>query len=313
MRGMIVAAGLGTRLRPLTELCPKPALPVRGVPLIAYNLRLLAAAGVDEVVINTHHLPAILEREARAWCPSGVTLRFSYERELLDTGGGIRRVVDFLRESDPAIVIGGDMLIDFDLEVLLAAHRQSGAAISTLLLDDPRASRFGTIGIDDDGRVRRIANRFRARGAPETRCGLYTWVNVFRPESYDYMPERDRFSHFDAWWIPVIEADPDAVRGSLVSRDTCRWEPVGTPEEYLQVNFDVPPPAFFDVAAEAARTGATLRPGRVVGRDCTVAGEANLERVVVWDGQQVPPGRYRDGVFADGRFIPLLEAPGGAA
>ena len=98
---MIVAAGLGTRLRPLTELRPKPALPVRGIPLIAYTLALLARHGVTEAIINAHHLPDILMDAARRHCPAGIDLRFSIEAELLDTGGGIRRVADFPARKRP--------------------------------------------------------------------------------------------------------------------------------------------------------------------------------------------------------------------
>ena len=90
MRAMIVAAGLGTRLLPLTKLLPKPALPVRGVPLVAYQLALLRDHGVREVAINVHHLPEALEAAAERWCPPGLALRFSREPELLGTGGGHR-------------------------------------------------------------------------------------------------------------------------------------------------------------------------------------------------------------------------------
>jgi NDP-sugar pyrophosphorylase family protein len=242
-----------------------------------------------------------------------VELRFSYEQELLDTGGGIRRVVDFLRESDPAVVIGGDMLIDFPIQELLGNHRKTGAAISALLLEDPRAARFGTIGIDEEGRVRRIAERFRAPGGTETRCGLYTWVNVFSSDCYRWMPEQDRFSHFDAWWVPAIEAAPDAVRGLLLSPDKCRWEPVGTPAEYLRANLDPWKPSYFDAAQEATRRGVELSGDRVIGPGAVLAPGAEIERSVVWAGERVPAGRYRGGVFAAGRFVAIEEAGAGAA
>ncbi|HEY5657363.1 MAG TPA: nucleotidyltransferase family protein, partial [Myxococcota bacterium] len=145
---MIVAAGLGTRLQPLTQLRPKPAVPVRGVPLIGYQLALLRAHGVSEVVINTHHLPQQLEAAARRCCPADLALRFSYEREILGTGGAIRRVADFLRESDPCLILAGDMLLDADLSALVDRHRQSGAALTMLLRDDPRTESFGSVGVD---------------------------------------------------------------------------------------------------------------------------------------------------------------------
>ena len=128
---MIVAAGLGTRLHPLTELRSKSALPVRGLPLVAYQLALLRHHGVSEVVINVHHLADALEDAARHHCPAGLRLRFSREEVLLDTGGGIRRVAGFLRESDPCLLVGGDMLIDVDLSALVAGHRERGDAVTT--------------------------------------------------------------------------------------------------------------------------------------------------------------------------------------
>ena len=105
LTAVVLAGGLGTRLRPLSELRPKPALPVRGIPLIAYMLALLSRHGVSEVVINVHHLPEILMEAARSCCPAGITLRFSKEKEILDTGGGIARVVDFLRDGTPMQVV----------------------------------------------------------------------------------------------------------------------------------------------------------------------------------------------------------------
>jgi mannose-1-phosphate guanylyltransferase len=172
MRAMIVAAGLGTRLRPLSNLLPKPAVPVRGLPLIAYPLALLAHAGVRDVTVNVHHLPERLVAASEACRPPGVTLRFSAEPKLLDTGGGIARVAAFLRESDPCVLIGGDMVVDVDLRTLVAQHRASGRAITAVLRRDPRATDFGTIGVDRTGRMRRIGRRFDLGG--EVDSGVYT-------------------------------------------------------------------------------------------------------------------------------------------
>ncbi len=208
---MIVAAGHGTRLRPLTALRPKPALPVRGIPVVGWTLALLARHGVREVVINTHPLPERLRAAARAWCPSEMRLHFSHEETLLDTGGGIRRVAGFLRESDPCLVLGGDMLLDADLGALVARHRERGDAVTMLLReDDVRAERFGTIGVDGEGRVRRIAKRFDRGG--ETRSGVYTWANVISARALDTLPEREVFSHLDGWWMPRLAAGDESIR-----------------------------------------------------------------------------------------------------
>jgi NDP-sugar pyrophosphorylase family protein len=299
---MIVAAGLGTRLAPLTRWRPKPAIPVRGLPLVAYQLALLAHHGVREVVINVHHLPARLEAAARAHCPPGVSLRFSVERELLDTGGGIRRVAAFLRESDPCLIVGGDMLLDVDLGAMVAGHRERGDAATLLLREDPRSASFGSIGVDADGVVCRIGPRFRT-GAPEARAGLYAWANVVSARALDAMPEREVFSHFDGWLAPRLADGARDVRGVFTPS---RWDPVGTLAEYLAANLAPRELAYLDADARARAAGVRFEAECVIGAGASVGAGASLRRVVVWDGEDVPDGlEAHDGVFAGGRFHPV--------
>lgn len=304
MRAMIVAAGLGTRLRPLTERVPKPAVPVGGLPLIAYTLALLRHHGASEVVINTHHLADRLERSAREHCPSGLSLSFSHEETLLDTGGGIRRVAGFLRESDPCLILGGDMLLDADLGGLVERHRARGDAISMLLREDVRADTFGTVGVDEHGVVRRIGSRFEF-GGDVTRAGVYTWANVVSARAFDALPEREVFSHFQGWIAPMLAAGARDVRGDFAP---CIWEPVGTLAEYLSVNLSPPALSYFDAAAEARRRGVQRGPDRVIGAGATIGVGASLHNVVVWNDERVPAGiRAEDGVFAGGVFHPVSE------
>jgi mannose-1-phosphate guanylyltransferase len=310
---MIVAAGRGTRLRPLTDILPKPAVPVRGLPLIAYQLALLAHHGVTEVVINTHHLPERLEDAARRHCPAGVSLTFSRERELLDTGGGIRRVAAFLRESDPCLLVGGDMLLDVDLGELVRVHRERAAAVTLLLREDPRAAEFGTIGVDRAGVVCRIGSRFRFTTDPgtETRAGLYAWANAFSPRAFDSMPERQVFGHFDDWLAPRLAAGARDVQGAFLPS---RWEPVGTLAEYLAANRRSQPLTYLDADAVARDAGVRFEGENVIGAGASVGAGASLARVVVWDGEQVPDGcRAHDAVFAGGQLHSLVPGPGGSA
>lgn len=298
---MIVAAGLGTRLHPLTELRPKPALPVRGVPLVAAQLALLAHHGVREAVINVHHLPERLREAAERHCPPGLSLRFSHERELLDTGGGIARVADFLRESDPCLILGGDMLLDADLGALRAQHRERGDAVTMLLLRDPRMERFGSVGVDAAGRVRRIGRRFDLGG--ECDAGLYVWANWVASRAFDHLPHREVFSHFDGWWWPLLSAGARDIRGHVTEVTDCTWCPVGTPQEYLTANLDPPKLGYFDADAEGRRAGARFEEDLVIGAGAVLGAGARLRRSVVWDGERVPAGlRASDGVFAGGSF-----------
>jgi NDP-sugar pyrophosphorylase family protein len=300
---MIVAAGLGTRMRPLSDLRPKPAVPVRGIPLVAYQLRLLARHGVHEVIINTHHLAERLIEAAERWCPPGLTLHFSHEPRLLDTGGGIRRVAGFLRESDPCLVLGGDMLLDADLSALVAWHRARSCAVTLLLRADPRSARFGSIGVDVEGRIRRIATRFDLGG--EAHAGVYAWANVLSARAFDSMPQRDVFSHLDHWLAPLLAAGADDLRAQVAGPATCTWEPVGTLAEYLAVNLAPPALSYWDADAAARAAGVALGPDLVIGSGATLGPGARLRRAVVWDGERVPAGfEAEGGVFAGGRFQP---------
>ncbi len=301
MRAMILAAGLGTRMRPFSTLRPKPILPVRGVPLLAFPLAWLAHQGVREVIVNLHHLPLATRAVAEQWAPEGLRVHFSEEPLLLDTGGGIRRAAAFLRESDPSVVISGDMILDLDLGALIERHHARGDAATLVLRDDPRAARFGTIGVDAAGRIRRIASRFDLGG--EERAGIYMSVNLFAARAFDSIPDRDVFSHLDDWLAPHLAAGAVDICGEVLAPTACRWEPVGTPAEYLEANLHPQRLGYFDADASARAIGARLEDDLVVGAGATLGRHVRLERAVVWDGERVPDDFCgRDGVYANGAF-----------
>jgi NDP-sugar pyrophosphorylase family protein len=304
VRAMIVAAGLGTRLQPLTQLRPKPIVPVRGIPLIAYTLALLARHGVTEAVINAHHLPDLLIDTARRVCPGGLTLRFSIESELLDTGGAIRQVAEFLSGSDPCLIVGGDMLLDANLTKLVASHRDSGAAVTMLLAEhDRHADSFGSIGIDDEGCVRRVGTRFDLGG--EVGSGVYTWANVVSARALDTLPDRAAFSHLDDWLIPRLAAGARDIRAVIAGPEECIWQPVGTPAEYLAANLELPPLSYMDRVMGDTTRYADTTDDVIMGEGATLCPGVSLRRVVVWDGESVTePLQASDGVFAGGRFHP---------
>jgi mannose-1-phosphate guanylyltransferase len=308
---MILAAGLGERMRPLSELCPKPALPVLGVPVIGYLLDLLARNGVDEAVVNLHHRAADMREAAEACCPSGLQLHFSHEPELLGTGGGIRRVMSFLRDSDPCLVVAGDMLLDTDLAGFVRRHRERGDAATLLLRSDPRSAAFGAVGIDAEGAVRRIGKDFDLGGSEQQ--GLFVGVRAFAARCFDTLPDREgAFEDLRDWLAPALRSGARDIRGELCDPGALGWEPVGTPAEYLRANLDFD--ARFDPSGlRERRAGARAEGDVVIGRGATIAQGARLDRVVVWDGEAVPPGaEAAGGVFAGGRFIAVERAEGAA-
>src|SRR5262245_60509321 len=150
MKAVILAAGAGTRLRPLTDSCPKPMLPIAGRPLLARTLDWLRANGVAEVALNLHHLPDVVRAglgDGDAW---GMTLRYSYEPELLGTAGAVRTIADRYPGwfDQTFLLLYGDMLIDIALEDLLASHCADGAALTLALKHTTTPQTQGMVEVD---------------------------------------------------------------------------------------------------------------------------------------------------------------------
>ncbi len=160
MKAVLLAAGLGTRLRPLTDTMPKGMVPVAGMPVIEHNLRLAQRHGIEDIIINVHAHPAAIPAYVGDGARWGMGVSYSREETLLGTAGAVKRVADRLADG-PFAVVYADNLSDCDLTALLALHRRSGA-VATLGLhepDDPRAS--GIVDVDEDGRVRGFVEKPR--------------------------------------------------------------------------------------------------------------------------------------------------------
>ncbi len=304
---MVLCAGLGTRLRPLTHRVPKPAVPVCGLPLVRWSLALLAGAGVRRVVVNVHHLPEVMaaaaEDAARAL---GLALVVSREPVIAGTGGALREARAHLDGAESILLVNGDVLFDVDLAAALADHRATGALATMVLLPMPPGARYATVDVDASGAVRRIAGAFGPGGD-----ALVPWhfsgVHVLSPALLDRVPsapfERDVNRHV---YPPLLAAG--AVRGRVVSG---YWNDLGTPARYLEASRDLlsglVPLARFAQADPLARSIA-LAPGvraapdaridasaRVVapayvGAGCLVPAGATVEDAILWDGTALDEG-----------------------
>lgn len=282
MRGMVFAAGLGTRLRPLTDVLPKPVVPLLNRPLASYALERLAALGVREVAINTHHLGAVVERELAGHMPEGVNGRFVHEPSLLGTGGGLRNALG--TSDEPVVVMNGDIFFWPDLDGAIALHERLGAIATVVLRRDPRARQLGALEVDGEGRVRRLLGRPENVAAPLEEL-MFTGVHVISPRGLRELPaDGCIIRHSYRRWI-----DEGKVVGGFV--DEGAWRDLGTPTEYLRANMDLLsgtlrwPGAREAVLGEAGE-GARLDEA-VVGRGARIEAGVRLERVVVWPGVRV--------------------------
>src|SRR5260370_42502578 len=159
MKAAILCAGVGTRLRPLPDSWPKPAIPLLGQPLIRYCLAMLKRAGVNAIAINTHHLGAAMAATAADECRRArLALEVVHEPVIQGTGGGIRGLRRSIEDSC-FLVVHGDALFSFDLTALIAEHRQSNADATMALIPMPPEEDYAAVETDGDGRECRIAGR----------------------------------------------------------------------------------------------------------------------------------------------------------
>ena len=196
MKAMVLAAGQGTRLHPLTEHTPKALVPVAGRPMIEYSLLLLKRYGIRDVTINLHHLGEQIERylgDGKEW---GLQITYSKEPELLDTGGGLLKAKPFLQD-DTFIVINTDVLIDLSLSDLLIFHEKTRAVATLVLRPDPLADQYGSMEIDGEGRIHRfLQTRIAAELPVPTTKLMFTGVQVLEPRVFDYMPPGEALQKF---------------------------------------------------------------------------------------------------------------------
>jgi NDP-sugar pyrophosphorylase family protein len=285
---MLLAAGLGTRLQPLTELRPKPIVPVANRPLAAFAMEHLARSGIHSIVANTHPQPDLVESTLKAACPHGVELRFSREETLLGTGGGLRKAsLSFDESQSSVVVMNGDTLFAPDLRHAYTEH-VGRAAVATMILrrtSDPE--RFGAIGIDDEGWVRSLL------GAPKDarvrEALMFTGVHILAPEAFSAMPESGCVirTTYRSW---VDEGAP--VLGII---DDSPWADLGTVREYHRLNLELAS-GLFPWPGVERRNGCILPSSvapsasirrSVVGEDVQLPDGVMLDRCVVWPGTRV--------------------------
>jgi mannose-1-phosphate guanylyltransferase len=311
VNAMLLCAGLGTRLRPLTLERPKPLVPLLGRPLAAWALDRLATVGVRSVVANTFHLGAQIEPALAPFAAGhGMTLACVHEKELLGTGGGIRNALPRLGQ-DPFVVFNGDVLSAPNLERALSLHERSGARMTMVLREDPDAERLGAIDVDADGRVRRILGEGAAPPVPVRRC-MFTGVYVLSADIEEDLPEQGCIvRHSLRRWL---------ARGDRVSAivDDGPWHDLGTIRSYAEVTFGLldgtipfdgfTPPSgarWIDPSAEISRD-VTVGARAFVGAGAQVVGEGSLERTIVWEGARMTEPCRDVIVTTGGERVPIL-------
>jgi NDP-sugar pyrophosphorylase family protein len=290
MKAMILAAGLGTRLRPLTDVCPKPLVPVANRPVIAGTIAYLKAHGIESVIVNTHHHARRMSAFFRSGVDLGLPVELRHEPSILGTGGGLRNVADFWgRET--LLAINGDILTDIDLGDALTFHRASGAPATLVLHDYPS---FNQVLLHETGRIREIGSR------PEPGRLAFTGIHFLEPEVRDWIPP-EGYADIVGSYRRLI-ASGEGIAGWVAER--AYWRDIGTLSSYLQANRErSPEPVLLGPGCEVAPS-ARFSDWAVAGGGCRLEAGASVVRSVLWEGVRVGRGvRVVDSVVTSGRVV----------
>jgi len=293
MQAIVLVGGEGTRLRPLTEEVPKPALTLVDRPFLAYMIEWLAGHGVNEVVLACGFLPDVLREALGDGERAGARIRYVAEPEPRGTAGAIRFAADRLGDDldDRFLALNGDSLTDLDLTALLRAHEERGARATLGLHPVEDSSAFGLVRSGEKGEVLEFLEKTGERAPGEVNAGMY----VLERSVLDLVPPGEKVS-IERDVFPRIAGD-----GLHGLRLDGYWMDIGTPERYLQASWDilegrvrtrVKPTAPGLLVAPQAQVdeGATIGPRVVLGPGCRVAAGAEVRESVLLDGCTVGEG-----------------------
>ncbi|MEI6806025.1 MAG: nucleotidyltransferase family protein [Myxococcaceae bacterium] len=202
---MILAAGLGTRLRPLTLKTPKPLIELNGKPLIAYALEYMVQAGVKKIAINTHYLAEQIPK-ALGSNYQGIPITYLYEPEILGTGGGLKNACDnALGYDEPIFLMNSDIAVQLDLPGFLKAHEEARPAVTLLLKTVSKSADYVEIGTDSQNYVRGMIGLIPYEG-PKLLERLFCGTHLISAEALAHLPASKSFGIVDSFYVPLVKA-----------------------------------------------------------------------------------------------------------
>ena len=293
MKAMILAAGFGTRLWPLTIGRTKPAIPFLNRPLIGFTIDYLRRYGFEDIIINLHHEPDSVRQQIGDGSQFGVRIHYSVEEpEILGTSGALDNVRDLL-DKETFVVINGKIITDIDLTAALETHRQKRALATLVLKPNPKRERFSEVKITDDGRIQEFAG-FPSAENPQSAIRnphsplMFTGIHLMEPGIFEYIP-RGVFSDSVRDVYPKAMADGKVIAAHIAASNSS-WFELSTLQRYLEISLEF-----------LAREGRDV----VVDEGCKIESSAQIAHSVLWKHVQVESGaRLTNCVVGDNVTIP---------
>jgi len=280
---LVLTAGLGTRLRPLTDVRAKPAIPVAGEPMIRRIVSWLVSHGVDDLVLNLHHRPETLTAVLGDGRDLGARVRYSWEHPRILGSAGGPRLARAIVDADPFLIVNGDTLTDVDLARLAGAHAASGALVTLALAPNREFLRYGGVQMDADGHVA----GFIPRGPSAAGSYHYIGVQVVAGRVFDGIQPGQAARSIGGVYDALIASQPGSVRG-VVSDAT--FYDVGTPGDYWRTS------QAFAAASGASPVAQGFSPaaGSLIGRGARIDASARVTQSILWDDVEVGAGVVLD-------------------
>jgi mannose-1-phosphate guanylyltransferase len=292
----VLTAGLGTRLRPLTEVRAKPAIPVAGIAMVRRIIAWLASHGVTDCVLNLHHRPETIAALVGDGGDLGVRVRYSWEQPAVLGSAGGPRLARPILGADTFLIVNGDTLTDLDLGALIRGHEQSGALVTLALVPNRAFTRYGGVVVDSSG----VVTGFVPRGPSAEGTGHYVGIQVAHASVFDEVRPGEAVNSIGGIYDRVIAGRPGAVRGFMCDAEF--WD-VGTITDYWNTSRAFaardPAPA---AAARAPVIDASAQVTRsILWDDVTVEAGAVIDECIVADGVHIPRGAsYRHAAIVAG-------------
>jgi NDP-sugar pyrophosphorylase family protein len=298
---LVLTAGVGTRLRPLTYLRAKPALPVAGEPLIRRIIRWLVSSSVTELVLNLHHLPETLTRVVGDSSDLSARVRYAWEHpDILGSAGGPRQAWPIMG-VDSFLIVNGDTLTDLDLRPLAAAHARSGALVTLALVPNRDPRRYGGVCLDADG----VVSGFVPRGVAREGSFHFIGAQLVDAKVFRTVPAGRPANSIGGVYDEVLSAHPGAIRGHVC--DATFWD-IGTAEDYLAASLACEQADRFGAGPlhPAPKVDPSARVTRsIVWDEVDISRGCEIEACIITDRVRLPPGSvYRHAVVMRADSVP---------
>jgi NDP-sugar pyrophosphorylase family protein len=304
MKAMILAAGFGTRLKPLTLGLPKPMFPVLNRPLLEHALNFLSSNGIQDIIVNVHHLPEKIVEHFGDGTDFGVRLQFSREEEILGTAGGLKKAQSFL-DKETFLVMNSDVLADIDLNKVLSFHNEKNSCLTLVVRKDVEPEKYEPIELADDRRITRFVNASIKNPPATTERVMFTGIQIMEPEIFSRIPA-DKFYGTTEDVFPTMIEEGLPVYGYLHEK---YWIDMGTRETYIQAQADalegrltlktspsrnpegplVVPPVHIGKDCKISND-AQVGPYAVLGDGCRLRSGAVVENSILWAGATIGSG-----------------------